>query len=296
VIIKREGRPARQWHPYATYARDADVDVIRPGAARYAPLSISTGLNGADLAEPGNYVVQVALEVGGAMVVSPPLALRVAVPRSWEQEDLAGDFFTDDVNRAMALGGTQVMTGANRVLENVVDQFPTSRVALHARATLATPRLRDFKFLRFEDDRTAAAPVVDVEQAAVAAAAPVLVDALVEAGDAAADSFGHIELHERVDQLSAALDADGDAETAAACQDVLHDTLRDRGVLPRVLDQIAAEADAYRPSRSTAEKSSAKKSSAKKSSAAKAPAKKSIATKSPAKRSSSTRRARPKGS
>jgi len=295
VIIKRDGRPARQWHPYASYARDADADVIRPGEARYAPLSISTGLNGADLAEPGNYVVQVALDVGGAMVVSQPLSLRVGVPRSWEQEDLAGDFFTDDVNRAMALGGTQVMTGANRVLENVADRFPTSRVALHARAALATPRLRDFKYLEFADGRAAAGtPEVAVERSAIGAAAPLLVESLVAAGDEAADSFGHIELHERVDQLSAALDDAGDAEQAAACQDALRETLGGRGVLPSVLEKIAAEAESYRPGPPKRTAASKKAPAKKRAASKKAPAKKAAAKKTAT--STSGSRSRRKGS
>lgn len=258
VIIKRDGRPARQWYPYAAYARDEQVEVILPGEARYSSLAISTGLNGADLAEPGSYSVQVALEVGDAMVVSSPLPLRVQTPHSWEEEDLAGDFFTDPVNRAMALGGT--MSGANRVLENVVDRAPNGRAALHARAVLATPRLNDFKYLRVATPDNA--PMLDVEPAAVPRAASELVGALDDPG--AADSFGHIELHRRVDQLSAALDRYGDAEAAAACQEGLHDTLRDRGVLPAVLDEITAEAEAYRPIPAKKKKAPSKKATAKK--------------------------------
>ncbi|MDX2380735.1 MAG: hypothetical protein QNM02_13365, partial [Acidimicrobiia bacterium] len=212
VIIKRVGAPARQWHPYASFARDAEVEALLPGEARYRSLGISAGLNGADLAEPGNYTVQVALEVDDSMLVSNSLAFRVQTPRSWDEEDLAGDFFTDSVNRAMALGGTRAMTSANHVLENVVDRAPSGRAALHARTTLATPRLNDFKFLQVvETDDGAAAPELDVEPADVPEAATVLQDALVDPGAAAAESFGHIELHARIDQQSAALDRAGDA-------------------------------------------------------------------------------------
>jgi hypothetical protein len=248
VIIKREGSPARQWHPYASYAREEEVEAIHPGQALYRSLGVSTGLNGADFAEPGKYTVRVALEVGDAMVVSNPLSLRVQTPRSWDEEDLAGDFFTDSVNRAMALGGTRAMSGANVVLENLVDRAPTGRAALHARAALATPRLTDFKYLRVDDsDGRRAEAVLEVESAAVPEAAAELVGALVEPGSDAADSFGHIELHQRIDRLSAALGGAGDGEAAAACQEGLHDTLQDRGVLPSVLAEITAEADAYRP-------------------------------------------------
>ncbi len=281
VIIKRDGSPARQWYPYVSYARDDDVEAIRPGEARYSSLAISTGLNGADLAEPGDYSVEVALEVGETMVVSNPLALRVQTPRSWEQEDLAGDFFTDPVNRAMALGGTRAMASANRVLEDVVDRAPTGRAALHARAALATPRLNDFKYLRIDDEGGAAEAALGVEPAAVPEAAAELVGALDD--PAAADSFGHIELHRRVDQLSAALDRDGDAEAAAACQEGLYHTLRDRGVLPAVLDEITAEADAYRPATAKKQAPAEKRAPAKKAPAKKARGKKARAKKDGAK-------------
>lgn len=137
------------------------------------------------------------------------------------------------------------MASANRVLENVVDRAPTGRAALHARAALATPRLNDFKYLAIDESDGAATTALDIEPAAVSEASAELAPALGDPG--AADSFGHIELHQLVDWLSAALDRDGDAEAAAECQEGLHDTLRDRGVLPAVLDEITAEANAYRP-------------------------------------------------
>jgi hypothetical protein len=279
VIIKRAGAPARQWHPYASYARDAEVDALLPGDARYRSIGISTGLNGADLAEPWSYTVQVALETGDSMVVSNPLELRVRTPRSWEEEDLAGDFFTDAVNRAMALGGTRAMAEANETLANVVDRAPEGRAAMHARAVLATPRLNDFKLLQVGDVRDGAVAEIELERADVPEAAAVLGEALVEPGSAAAETFGHIELHQRVDQLSAALDRDGDAEAAAACQDGLHHTLEQRGVLGSVLDEISAAADAYRPASKSKASAPKKQSPAKKSAAEKGASKKGSAKK-----------------
>jgi hypothetical protein len=285
VIIKRAGAPARQWHPYASYAREAEVEALLPGEARYRSIGISTGLNGADLAEPGAYTVQVALETGESMIVSNQLELRVRTPRSWEEEDLAGDFFTDSVNRAMALGGTRAMTKANEALRNVVERAPTGRAAMHARAVLSAPRLNDFKFFEVGDVSDGAAVKVELEPADVADAAPVLEEALVDPGSAAAETFGHIELHQRIDQLSAALDRDGDAGRAAACQDGLHDILAERGVLSSVLDEISAAADAYRPAakkKPAAKKQSApkKKPAAKKSTSGKSTTKKRTSGKS----------------
>ncbi|MDX2380417.1 MAG: hypothetical protein QNM02_11750, partial [Acidimicrobiia bacterium] len=94
-----------------------------------------------------------------------------------------------------------------------------------------------------------------------------------------------IELHARIDQLSAALDRAGDAGGAAACQDGLHRTLEQRGVLPSVLDEITVKADAYRPSpkaKSQAGKKQPKKKQAAKGQPAKTQAGKKRATKSPA--------------
>ena len=94
-------------------------------------------LNGIDVAEPGRYVIQAALHQPEGDIVSAPAALRIAPPRTFEEEVLAQDVFTDAVGRVMAFDGSNVLKGANDTLREVVDKLGDRRVARHARIPLA---------------------------------------------------------------------------------------------------------------------------------------------------------------
>jgi hypothetical protein len=88
--------------PYATRCVKPGRRVLEAGASIYAPRFAAAGRNGWDLAEPGDYAVQLGLRVDGDDVVSNELRLRVTPPRSREEEFLAQDFFSDDVGRVLA--------------------------------------------------------------------------------------------------------------------------------------------------------------------------------------------------
>ena len=64
VIIKPQGKPAREFRPFGRYCYLPQKIVLRPAESIYSPLAVSAGLNGWDLAEPGRYMVQVALRSG----------------------------------------------------------------------------------------------------------------------------------------------------------------------------------------------------------------------------------------
>lgn len=66
-IIKKQNKPARQWKSYVQYCRDlgyilldpeGDTDISSGKCSLYDSFSISGGLNGCDLAEPGVYTLQ----------------------------------------------------------------------------------------------------------------------------------------------------------------------------------------------------------------------------------------------
>ena len=90
----------------------------------YEALPVFAGLNGWDISEPGVYEIQVAVEVDGQPVMSGPLQLRISPPRSWDEEDVAQEFFSEDVGRTLTFAGTAVLTSANEVLRNTVERLP----------------------------------------------------------------------------------------------------------------------------------------------------------------------------
>lgn len=258
VVIKRADRSARQYVPYGQYCYRPELQLLVPNQSLYAPLSISAGRNGWDIAEPGSYIVQVTVRVGDEDVVSSPLAIRVAPPLGYEDEVLAQDIISDDVGRILAFGGSRVFHAGNDVLRETVERLPERRVALHAAKALGNAAAKDYKCLVQDRDDTSRL-LIKVEESRPDEAAALLAHALTNRPDAAAESLGHITYRRSTEQLSDWLAEKGATDMAANCQNVLYETLanrevRGRPVLPAVLQEIAERRDALRalaPDRTT---------------------------------------------
>jgi hypothetical protein len=82
VILKREGKEARQLVPFREKCRQPATVALMPGESVYGTVLASVGLNGWDVAEPGTYWIQAAAHVGEEDIVSAPFALRIAPPAS----------------------------------------------------------------------------------------------------------------------------------------------------------------------------------------------------------------------
>lgn len=236
VILKREGRPARQWTPYARYNLEAEPTALAPGRSLYAPLRVAAGINGWDLAEPGNYTVQLACHVNGEDLVSNPLALRVSAPAAYEEERVARDLFSEDVGRILAFGGSRFLTAGNEILDDAVERLPKSRVAIHARLALAEPDTCAYKSLELGEGRremtSAAADAgrIRTRTADVKKARAAMDAALLERPAEAAETLGHVGYKQRVDRYAAWLTEQGERGAAAKCGDLARKTLSKRGV------------------------------------------------------------------
>lgn len=249
VIVKKRGSPARRFRPFARYCREPGDRVLGAGESLYESLFVSAGLNGWDFAEPGKYLVQVALHLGEEDVVSQPLVVRVAPPRSYEEEYLAQDFFSDDVGRTLAFSGSRVLDAANDTLHEVAERLPDRRVARHARYALGAPLTRPGKRLEIQAPEGATGLAegdarITTTDPEVEAARQELSAALDDDMGAAAETFGHIPFKRRVDGYSRMLAAYGDTRQAAGVQGRLLETLSARGVIAPVLDDIGARRDA----------------------------------------------------
>jgi hypothetical protein len=252
VIIKKHGKPARQWVPYARYCRKKRQRVLKPGQSVQQSLFAAAGRNGWDVAEPGRYDLQVALHLRSEDLVSNHLPLRIAAPRSFEEESLAQDFFSDAVGRILAFDGSQCLESGNDTLQEVVERFADCAAARHARVALATPLARNYKRLVLGEGpqrMTAAADSggrVKLTAARTDAARAGFDAALMEYPEQAAQTLGHVDYRHYVDRFAQWLSDHGDSAAAAVCQARLHDTLANRGATDHMLAEIAGRRDAYR--------------------------------------------------
>ena len=252
VVIKKSGKPARLFSPYAQYCFESKNKIVKTGESEYESLFISAGQNGWDLAEPGNYTIQVCLHIGAEDLVSNPLHLRVAPPRGYDEEWLAQDFFSDDVGRILTFDGSKFLNKGNDTLHEIIEKLSDHKVARHARVALANPMTRKYKQLDLGESKRPVMPVymaggkIKVSPPNVAEARKELAAALTEKTDAAAESLGHIDYKHYVDQFCDWLDKQGVSDEAIQIQDGLYKTLSARKVLNRVLQDIKNRRDSYK--------------------------------------------------
>jgi hypothetical protein len=247
VIVQRERQPARQFLPYAQRCFKRRKTVLEPERSMYAPLRPSAGLGGWEIADPGRYTVQVTLRLDGQEVVSNALTLRVLPPRSYEEERLGQEFFSDEVGRILAFNGSQVLDSGNNVLREVTERMEDRRAALHARLALGNVAARDTKLVKPAEGEHDSRMQIAVDEAKPEEGQKLLESALLEEPERAAESFGHIRYKRQVDSLSELLGERGETREAARAQDVLYDALSRRQVGGRpVLEPVLREVEERR--------------------------------------------------
>jgi hypothetical protein len=245
VILKREGKEARQLVGFRQKCTAPETIALLPGESIYGTVLASVGLNGWDVAEPGTYWLQAAAHVGEEDVVSRPLGIRIAPPASREDEYVAGDLFTQEPGRMLALGGSRVLERGTAVLQELVERLPDRRIALHARVALGSPLAIDYKRLVIRDGGLA----VELEGARPEDAIAYVEPALVEQADEAAGTLGHLRYRSITERLATRLAAAGAEDEAARALDVAADTLAARTVHGRpvkaeVIEELRARRDA----------------------------------------------------
>ncbi|UCE46192.1 MAG: hypothetical protein JSW47_11275 [Phycisphaerales bacterium] len=242
VILKKDGKPARQFAPYAQYCWEPGKNVLMPGESIYEPLSISAGRNGWDMAEPGYYTIQVALHAESEDIVSNALRVRVAPPRGYDEEFLAQDFFCEDVGRVIAFNGSRFLTKGNEILHEVAEKLSDRRVALHASLALGNEVAGEYKQLVEDKKEPRKQLGIRILHAQPKEARKLLDVALTAKMAASVESIGHIGFKRYVDSYSDWLAAQGAPEDAAKTQDALYETMSARKVHGRkILDKVQGE-------------------------------------------------------
>jgi hypothetical protein len=257
VIIKRHGAAARQWTPYARYCLDGDQRVLEPGDSLYGSLSIAAGLNGWDIAEPGRYEVSVVLHQDEEDIVSNALGIRILPPQGRDEEHIAQEFFSEEVGRALAFGGTRAMEDAIDTLQTVADQLPERRVAKHAQLALGNALAQRYKLLEIGDDPDSARIVLKSAKPEEAQAN--LTNALLAEPEKSADTLGHIDYAQHVADRASQLAQEGEAAEASSSLAAAAELLAARGVLPTVVADLSDEQAKYATKRKAPAKRAAKR-------------------------------------
>ena len=211
LAILRDDRQGADWRPYAVLCRSGEPKILLPGESLDLAIFASAGPEGWHIAEPGRYQIAARLPTGGGLVVRADASLRVAMPRSREEEVIAQDYFGDEVGRALGLGGTRVMEGAIATLTDVSERLRGSNAARHAALTLARPLMRRGRVLTLPEETATIASVGSagagfVVRSAEPDRARRFLDEALGGRDGAVQTFGRqtLEAHRRMVEAWAA--------------------------------------------------------------------------------------------
>lgn len=251
VIVKKDSRPARQLLPYAHYCRLENKKVLMPEESIYESLFVSAGRNGWDIAEPGNYTVQVALDIGDEDIVSNPLCVRVLPPLGYDEEFLAQDFFSDDIGRIISFDGSRFFAKGNDTLREITEKLSKRRVALHASLALGDVLTHEYKQIVEDPKEPRRQLGIKIQAAQPEEGRKLLSAALTTNIATAIESFGHIDFKWYIDRFNDWLAQQGLKEEAAKNQDIFYQTMstrqvQGRKILERVLQEIKERRENYK--------------------------------------------------
>jgi hypothetical protein len=238
LVVARRGGEPRAIRPYSRRCYLPESRVLMPGESIYASAYVASDVYGSAIDQPGDYQIYAMLDLDEVEILAAPLAVQVMPPVSRDAERIAPDVLSDEVGRTLAFGGTRVMTGANDILADAAERLPGTRIAMHAEAALGQVASRPGKIVEQDSDGD---KKVRVQAADVGEALEQLGSAYADM-DAAADTFGHIEVTERVVKYAETVKASGDAPEAGAIASNLADTLEARGVKPAVVEATREKA------------------------------------------------------
>lgn len=240
AIVKKRGEKARRLLPYASYLQKNESVVVMPGQSVYQSLFISAGREGWTIAEPGDYLIRIALHLKDEDIVSNELHIRVEPPMERIEEFLAQDFFSDEAARILYFDGSQYLKSGNRVLKEITERIPRRKVAVHAQVALALPLTKQYKIIG-EDRRLHLLPPNPEE------ARQSLAPSLLEHSHVAANTLGHIDYRYYMERFSNMMAFEyGEPEEALRVQEKLYQTLKERRVRDDVLREIKENGARYK--------------------------------------------------
>lgn len=240
ILVQKRDRSQKVFRPYAQFCIQPNLMVLFPGNSLYESIFISVGSDGWLIDEPGYYRIQVCIHEQNEDIVSNPLLVRVMTPRSWDEEYLAQDYFSDEVGRTLTFDGTFALEIANDTLNEVTEKLASSKVAIHANVALTNPRIREFKRIETSDETRSRYKIIKTEpDQEMAVKAAKNLGETPENAEAAADALGHINYRYYTEQCASSLRQLGVTNQAKQLHLTMYNTLQKRGIVQDILDEIA---------------------------------------------------------
>jgi hypothetical protein len=240
IYIRRPNGRIVEYAPILCRLATPDVQTLQPsnngdeGEDRYSEeVFLSYGKHGFYFDEPGEYLVRAVYQGTGDLLVPSNLhRVRVGNPLSREQDQLAHDFFTDEVGMSLYLGGSQspFLSEGMGLLEDVARRYQDTPLGAKAATTVASSIARPF--FRLQDGVMQKTHSADPEMALA------LTEPALEVYRREGSSSLNMAYHELARGRAGFLEALDQNEKAKEELAAARDDLEDRGVNRTVLADI----------------------------------------------------------
>lgn len=247
IYVTRRGGDTTQVRPYAVECFAPTEDhTLNAGKSLYGEVYLSSASNGWLISEPGQYEVVIGVNsicqcessqrdnlATGRMVlyVRPP-----AAHERMDYEQVAQDYFSEEVGRVLSFGGSRLLEKANNYLKGLSERLPECQASIHAQLALHMPDTRAYKLVSCRDKgldlKVLDSRIEEVESS--------LKQLLVNDGARAAQTLGHLEFKSISDRYTRALERVEEGGKAASMQkNVLTVLKKCKAKLPKtVRDEI----------------------------------------------------------
>jgi len=210
VTIASAAGQVHRLRPFVRHCYYPQPRVLEPGGSLSTSMYVSAGVEGWYISEPGAYTLYTELETPQISAAATPLKIRVAHPRTWDEELIARDYFSTDVARALVFGGTHSMSNAITALTETLERAPKSAAARHAAVALAQPFMRASKAVRIREREGKDELCLEEVAANPEKARKLLEQALLEEPEAAEATFGKLRYRRLREEYTRWLEESGE--------------------------------------------------------------------------------------
>jgi hypothetical protein len=154
-VQRPDGRVLR-FRPLVTACTEtSQEEALEPGLPRYQDLHLTYGKDGFYFQEPGIYLVRAVYLAGEHTTYSNVVPVRVATPKTAEQETLAADYFDPRKGQLLAVGpsASEQFSGEIDFFREVANRLPDSALGRALAAYLGQVDGMPFKDLRHRPAR-----------------------------------------------------------------------------------------------------------------------------------------------
>ncbi len=145
LFIRNPKGQARPYRPLFRLSGEPRTVQLSPGDKLFKSVFIAYGSPGFYFEEPGEYQIWAVYGAGGLRLRSNLLRIRVAYPRTLEDEEMALWTFGRDQGHVLYMRGAEHLQAGNDQLREVAERFPQTNLTRYIHFCFGNAQAREFK-------------------------------------------------------------------------------------------------------------------------------------------------------